>query len=367
MNTQDAYLAALHAKLMAQAKTIQVLMDTVEQQYAGGGSSMELLTQNLALERVVQRKTDNLRQQGEALQKALRELQITQTQLIQANKLESVGQLAAGIAHEINTPTQFIGSNIDFLGESFEGMQRLMHMLARQLEHADGETLSFSKSMVQGLLVEIDWDYLEEEIPAAIKQSREGIKRISSIVQAMKEFSHPSSKEKVKHDINKLIETTVIVASNEWKYVADVHTDFDPGLPLVSSLADELGQVFLNILVNAVHAIETKMNAGSGKEKGVITITTRPIGDMAEIRISDTGTGIPEEILSRVFDPFFTTKTVGKGTGQGLAIAHDVVSKKHGGTLRVESVLGEGATFVIRLPIEEASGIQGECCTLPGG
>ncbi|MDD2465817.1 MAG: ATP-binding protein [Desulfobulbus sp.] len=365
MNRQEDYLATLHAKLMAQAKTIQILMDTVEQQYASGGSSMELLTQNLALERVVHRKTEHLRQQGEALQKALKELQVTQSQLIQANKLESVGQLAAGIAHEINTPTQFIGSNVEFLGESFEGIQRLIHLLTRQVAHAQGDTISFTKSIVMGLLAEIDWEYLEAEIPAAIKQTKEGVKRIASIVQAMKEFSHPSSKEKIKNDINKLIETTVIVTSNEWKYVADVHTDLVPDLPMVSSLADELGQVFLNILVNAVHAIEAKINASGEKEKGVISIATRQIGEMVEIRISDSGTGIPKKIISRIFDPFFTTKTVGKGTGQGLAIAHDVVSKKHAGTLTVESVLGEGTTFVIQMPIEAAAGVDGECGSMP--
>ncbi|MGD9949906.1 MAG: sensor histidine kinase [Desulfobulbus sp.] len=365
MNTQDAYLANLQAKLMAQAKTIQVLMDAVEQQYAGDGSSMELLTQNLALEKVVQRKTEHLRQQGDTLQEALKELQLTQSQLIQANKLESVGQLAAGIAHEINTPTQFIGSNVDFLGESFEGMQRLIHLLIRQLNHTEGETISLSKNVVTGLLMEVDWEYLEEEVPSAIKQTKEGVKRIASIVQAMKEFSHPSSKEKVKNDINKLIETTVIVTTNEWKYVADVHTDFASDLPLVSSLADELGQVILNILVNAVHAIEAKLKATGGKDKGVITIATQQIGEQVEVRISDTGTGIPKEILSRIFDPFFTTKTVGKGTGQGLAIAHDVVSKKHGGILTVESVAGEGATFILQLPIEKAPGMDRESCFLP--
>ena len=365
MNTQGDYLATLHAKLMAQAKTIQVLMDTVEDQYAGGSSSMELLTQNLALEKVVQRKTDHLRQQGAALQKALRELQVTQSQLIQANKLESVGQLAAGIAHEINTPTQFIGANVGFLGESFDGLQRLVHLLTRQLDRTDGDTVTLSKSMVTGLLEEVDWDYLEEEIPSAIKQTKEGVKRIASIVQAMKEFSHPSSKEKVKNDINKLIETTVIVTSNEWKYVADVNTDFADDLPMVSSLADELGQVLLNILVNAVHAIETKLKASGEQGKGVITISTRQVEEQVEIRISDTGSGIPKDIISRIFDPFFTTKTVGKGTGQGLAIAHDVVCKKHGGTLTVESVPGEGSTFILLLPIEEVGGIQGECCIMP--
>lgn len=364
MSEHDEYLAKLHARLMAQAKTIQVLMDTVEQQYAEGNSSLELFSQNLALERVVQRKTEHLRQQGEALHKALRELQLTQAQLLQANKLESVGQLAAGIAHEINTPTQFIGSNIDFLGDSFGGIKRLLHELSRQLGDGDGQA-EINQSILSELLAEIDWEYLEEEIPTAIKQSKEGIKRISTIVQAMKEFSHPSSKEKVKNDLNKLIETTVVVTSNEWKYVADVQTDLESSLPLVSCLADELGQVFLNILVNAVHAIESKIKSDGSKDRGLIVITTRQSGEMVEIRISDSGNGIPKEIIGRIFDPFFTTKTVGKGTGQGLAIAHDVITKKHGGSISVESEVGQGATFIIVLPIEPPADVKGPCCTLP--
>ena len=366
MSEHDEYLATLHARLMAQAKTIEVLMDTVDQQYAEGNSSLELFSQNLALERVVQRKTENLRQQGDALHKALRELQLTQAQLLQANKLESVGQLAAGIAHEINTPTQYIGSNIDFLGDSFGGMQRLLHELSRQLGQGEGKA-ELNRSILSGLLAEIDWEYLEEEIPTAIKQSKEGIKRISTIVQAMKEFSHPSSKEKVKNDLNKLIETTVVVTSNEWKYVADVQTDLDPSLPLVSCLADELGQVFLNILVNAVHAIESKIRTEGSKDRGLILISTRHSEETVEVRISDSGSGIPEEIIGRIFDPFFTTKTVGKGTGQGLAIVHDVITKKHGGTIRVESTPGQGATFIIGLPIEPPADIQGACCTRSDG
>lgn len=338
--------AGFQAKMAAQEKTIQVLMDTVERQSAEGASSLELLSQNLSLEQVVQRKT-------EALQKALRDLQQTQTQLLQASKLESVGLLAAGIAHEINTPAQFIGSNIDFLEESFVDVQRLMTAVAELAQAVDsGGDIRPVGDKLSAIMEKIDWPYLNEEIPAAIRQSKEGVRRISAIVQAMKEFSHPSSKEMVKTNLNHLLETTVIVASNEWKYVAEMETDLDPDLPPTACLAAELGQVFLNILVNAAHAVAGKIGS-SGEKKGRIRIVARQCGDQVEIRISDSGTGIPEEIRGRVFDPFFTTKAVGKGTGQGLAIAHDVVTQKHGGTLTFESQTGEGTTFIIRLPIEQ--------------
>jgi signal transduction histidine kinase len=338
--------AECQAKAEAQEKTIQVLMDTVERQSAEGASTLELLSQNHCLEQVVQRKT-------EALQKALRDLQQTQTRLLQASKLESVGLLAAGIAHEINTPAQFIGSNIDFLDESFADVRQLMAAVAEWTKvRNNGGDNRLAGDKISAIMEKIDWPYLNEEIPAAIRQSKDGIRRISTIVQAMKEFSHPSAKEMVKTNLNNLLQTTVIVASNEWKYVADMESDLDPQLPPTACLAAEMGQVFLNILVNAAHAVAGRIGASSEK-KGRIRIASRQRGDQVEIRISDSGTGIPEEIRGRIFDPFFTTKAVGKGTGQGLAIAHDVVTQKHGGTLTFESQTGEGTTFVICLPIEQ--------------
>lgn len=356
MDGQDDSItvAELQVQLRAQQKTIAVLMDTVERQSSEGVSSLTLLSQNLNLERVVQRKTETLRQQGMVLQKAMDDLQRTQAQLLQAKKLEAVGQLAAGIAHEINTPAQFIGSNIDFLDESFGHVKRLVKTIVEQMQAvAGGASVQGAMQTVTDMVTEIDWEYLAEEIPAATRQSRDGIKRITTIVQAMKEFSHPSSKEKVKNNLNKLIETTIIVTSNEWKYCAEVQTDLAPDLPLVCCLADELSQVLLNILVNAAHAIESKANGGAQGQKGVIAISSRRDGQQVEVRIADTGGGIPREIQDRVFDPFFTTKVVGRGTGQGLAIAHDVVTQKHGGTLTFATELGKGTTFIIRLPIEQ--------------
>jgi signal transduction histidine kinase len=188
------------------------------------------------------------------------------------------------------------------------------------------------------------------EVPQAIQQSLQGIGRVTTIVRAMKEFSHPGSEEKSDTDLNRAIETTITVARNEWKYVAEVVTDFDPALPLVRCLPGEINQVILNLIVNAAHAIADVVE-NNGKSKGTITIRTRSQGDRVEIRVSDTGTGIPETIRAKIFDPFFTTKGVGKGTGQGLAIAHSVIVDKHGGTISCETEVGKGTTFVIRLPL----------------
>jgi signal transduction histidine kinase len=199
-------------------------------------------------------------------------------------------------------------------------------------------------------LDEADWEFLAEELPQAISQSRDGVKRVSSIVRAMKEFSHPGSREKEPHDLNKIIKTTVIVARNEWKYVAEVELDLDPELTVIPLLSDEIGQVVLNMLVNAAHAIAEKLGDNPEGEKGTITITTKTITGGVELRIHDTGQGIPEEARTHIFDPFFTTKEVGKGTGQGLAICHDVVTEKHGGCIQYTSEKGKGTEFILTFP-----------------
>jgi signal transduction histidine kinase len=195
-----------------------------------------------------------------------------------------------------------------------------------------------------------DMAYLSVEIPKAIQQSLDGVSRVTHIVRAMKEFSHPGTKEKTPVDLAKAIQSTLTVASNEWKYVAELVTEFDPALPPVICLPGEFNQVVLNLIVNAAHAIADVVGDGS-KGKGTITVRTRRDGDWAEIRICDSGTGIPESARAKLFEPFFTTKGVGKGTGQGLAIAHSVVVDKHGGTIHFETELGKGTTFVIRLPL----------------
>ena len=283
------------------------------------------------------------------------EYKIMQDQLAQSQKLESIGQLAAGIAHEINTPIQYVGDNTLFLKNSFHDQMELSVKYQSFLQAQKTGTPDLKMiGQLELTMEELDIAYLLEEIPKAIEQSLEGVHRMSQIVRAMKDFSHPGGGKKEKIDINKAIETTITISRNEWEYLADLNTDFDESLPFVPCLHDELNQVILNLIVNASHTIEDATENGS-KGKGVITIKTHLIKDYAEIRISDTGTRIPEKICDQVFDPFFTTKKIGKGTGQGLAISHNVIVNKHGGSLTFESNEGQGTTFIIRLPLEEVS------------
>ena len=273
-------------------------------------------------------------------------------QLLQAQKLEAVGQLAAGIAHEINTPTQYVGDNIRFLEESFEGMTRLLQIQEQLIEayqtNSADETL---KAQVKSTAKEIDVEFLTEETPRAIRQSLDGIERVAKIVGSMKEFAHPGSAEKRDADIHRAIETTVTVASNEWKYVAEIECDFDPTLRSVPVVLREFNQVILNIIVNAAHAIGDTVKNNGQQRKGSIKITTKHAGEWAEIRIADTGGGIPVSARAKIFDPFFTTKEIGKGTGQGLAISRSVIVDKHQGAIEFETEEGKGTTFIIRLPL----------------
>ncbi|MGA2174448.1 MAG: ATP-binding protein [Verrucomicrobiota bacterium] len=285
-----------------------------------------------------------------AQKSAQKERDLIETQLRQAQKLESVGQLAAGIAHEINTPIQYIGDNIHFIEESFAALSGLLQEYQKLAAAVRTNTVTPAVlSAVESSIQKTDLDYLSKEIPLAVEQSLQGVSHVSHIVNAMKEFSHPGSREKVALDLNHAIEMTVTVARGEWKYVAEMVTDFAPGLPPVPCLPGEFNQVILNLIINAAHAIGEVVKPVNGS-KGTIRISTRLDGAWVEIRISDTGTGIPEEIRDRIFDPFFTTKEVGKGTGQGLTIARSVIVDKHGGALTFESEVGRGTTFIIRLP-----------------
>lgn len=275
-----------------------------------------------------------------------------EAQLGQAQKLEAVGQLAAGIGHEINTPTQYIGDNTRFLNIAFNDLNRVIEKYGRFLEAVrTGAVVDPIVEEVEATIRDIDLAYLTDEIPKALQQTLEGVERVTTIVRAMKEFAHPGTKEKTLVDINKAIETTITVSRNEWKYVAEMVTDFEPSLPLVPCLPGEINQAILNVITNAAHAIADTVQAGSSG-KGVIKVSTRRVSNFAEIHISDTGIGIPREIRTKIFDPFFTTKAVGKGTGQGLAIARSVIVDKHHGTIGFESEMGKGTTFIIRLPIE---------------
>jgi PAS domain S-box-containing protein len=286
-----------------------------------------------------------------ALKEDITERRIMQSQLERAQKLEAIGQLAAGIAHEINTPMQFIGDNTRFLQQTWTTMDGLISLFCSR--HEPGGGGSFCE-LPAGYDID-DLRDLQNEVPAAIEQSLDGVERVSKIVRAMKEFSHPGSEEKQPTDINHAIETTLTVARNEWKYVADVETVLSPEVGLVPCHRGEINQVILNLLVNAAHAIEEVVGDGS-KARGKITIRTVREPNSVEISIQDTGCGILPAVRPHIFEPFFTTKDVGKGTGQGLALAHATIVKKHNGNIWFESEVGKGTTFFVRLPASAAAG-----------
>jgi PAS domain S-box-containing protein len=291
-----------------------------------------------------------------AIKEDTTERKIIDSQLKQARKLEAIGQLTAGIAHEINTPMQYVGDNVTFLKETWAGIGQLLSA-ARQLhrEGAGGALSEGSFRQFAACCQAVDIEFLEGEIPRALEQALEGIERVKVIVRAMKEFSHPGAEGNGLVDLNKAIETTITVTRNEWKYVAEMETHFAADLPPVPCQAGPLNQVILNLIVNAVDAIRQALGEGS-EAKGKITITTRRQGDWAEISIRDTGTGIPEQVQPRMFEYFFTTKPVGKGTGQGLALARNTIEKKHNGKIWFETEVGKGTAFFIHLPLAAAAG-----------
>ena len=274
-------------------------------------------------------------------------------QLMQSQKMEGIGQLAAGIAHEINTPAQYVSSNTRFLVDSFADIQQLIAAYASLTQELkESNLMAEHVANIEALNEELDYEFLAEEIPQALSANQEGMDRIATIVRSMKEFAHPGQEDKMPSDLNKAIENTITVARNEWKYVSDLTTDFDPDLPPVPCVVGEINQVILNIIVNAAHAISDVVTEGVDS-KGTIIISTHKDGDYAQVKITDSGGGMPQKIKDRIFDPFFTTKEPGKGTGQGLAIAYRCIVDHHKGNIAVESQEGEGTTFIIDLPLTE--------------
>ena len=273
-----------------------------------------------------------------------------ENELAQAQKLESVGRLAAGVAHEINTPVQFVSDSVHFVREAMDDLTQIVDKY-RELRTAteNGTGVAAAAKAAEEAEDDADLDYILENAPVALDRARDGLGRVAAIVRSMKEFAHPDRKEMAQSDINQAISSTLVIASNEYKYVADVETAFTE-IPLVNCYAGEINQVVLNLIVNAAHAIGDVVKGTSSK--GKIRVATRELDGIVEISISDTGNGIPVEVRSRIFDPFFTTKEVGKGTGQGLAIARAVIVDKHRGTLHFETESGKGTTFYIRLPID---------------
>jgi two-component system, NtrC family, sensor kinase len=274
----------------------------------------------------------------------LTERQQLETQLRHAQKLEAVGQLASGIAHEINTPAQFLGDNLQFLTNAFRALIGLVGRYRRLLEGVGGEVEAEARASAEAA----ELSYLEDEVPEALGQALDGVARVASIVGAMKDFAHADQREMAPADVNRGLLATLTIARNEYKYVADVETQLEELPPVVCHIGD-LNQVFLNLIVNAAHAIgDVAKETGA---KGRIRVRSARDSGFVRIAFEDTGRGIPPEIRDRVFEPFFTTKEVGRGTGQGLAIARNIVVRRHAGSLEFESEVGKGTTFVLRLPI----------------
>lgn len=299
------------------------------------------------LEERVQERTAELERLNDDLRREMEDRKRMEVELRHAQKIEAVGMLAAGIAHEINTPIQFVGDSTAFLGESFGDLFALVDRYRSAysgLPAGEKEALSAALAEAEAAA---DLEYLQEEIPKAVARTREGVGRVAAIVQAMKEFGHPSGAEKRPADLNAALKNTLIVARNEYKYLADVQLDLGPIPPVPCHIGD-LNQVFLNLVVNAAHAVGDVV-ASSGR-RGLIRVRTHDEDEHVVVSVEDSGGGIPPEIRQRVFDPFFTTKEVGRGTGQGLAISHAIVVDKHGGTLSFDTVEGEGTTFLVRLP-----------------
>jgi signal transduction histidine kinase len=299
---------------------------------------------NSELDRRVKERTVELSKANMALLNEIHERENIEAQLRLSQKLESIGQLAAGVAHEINTPTQFVSDNVAFVDEAWAKVSEIVD--------------DYEKSTINGMRDDARsraiWersspDFLREEIPAALSGAGSGLKQISDIVRAMKEFSHPRGDRLEPSDLNAAIENTIMVARSEWKYVAKIEVDLADDLPLVPCNVTTMNQVMLNLIVNAAQAIG---ESPPEEEEACIRISTEVKGGVAEICVEDNGPGIPEELYERIFDPFFTTKDVGKGTGQGLGIAYRVVTQMHRGTIAVSRRhRGRGARFVVRLPI----------------
>jgi len=284
----------------------------------------------------------------------IRERRALEMDLRHAQKLESVGQLAAGVAHEINTPMQFIGDNVHFLQEAFADLMNVVDVYAGALDGAAEALSTDVGASLNAVREQADLDYLRERAPRAFERTLEGIARVSSIVAAMKAFAHPQE-AKAPADLNACVMTTLTVARNEYKYIAHIETDLGT-LPEVQCHAGDVNQVLLNLVVNAAHAIDEKKTRASAQpsDGGMGTIRVRSWAEhgYAVVAVSDTGDGIPPQVQGRIFEPFFTTKEVGKGTGQGLAICYSIVSEGHSGSLTFETAAGQGTTFFMRLPLD---------------
>jgi len=274
----------------------------------------------------------------------------------QTEKLSAIGQLAAGVAHELNTPVQYISDNITFLGGAWKQVDAAIALCLTPAHASITSDTSDShpSPVTPSAGPPEDWDWLRREVPKAISQSLEGIRRMSKILGAIRRFSHTGGGEREYVDLNEALDATLTVAQNQIKHLADVQTDYQTDLPRVECYCDEMNQVFLNLIVNASHAIRDA-STQQARERGKLTIRTRQIDHDVQVEIQDNGTGIPLTARARVFDPFYTTKQVGEGTGQGLTICHDIVTQKHRGRIWFDTEVDKGTTFFVRIPIQFVS------------
>ncbi|MBI2569323.1 MAG: response regulator [Candidatus Schekmanbacteria bacterium] len=310
------------------------------------------------LEAAVSARTRELEQANQRLIEEEKQRQTIEAELRLTQRLDAIGHLAAGIAHEINTPTQYVSDSVHFLRSAFADLEilrlKLREICSRSCDQGIGDPLGAEIAALEG---ELDVDYLTERVPKAFESALDGLGRIARLVAAIKELGHQGSGEMRPVDLNRALLTTLEVARNEYRYVAEVETCLGE-LPSVICLGGEMNQVFLNLIVNAAHAIADVV--GESGSRGTIRVRSTVCGGEAVITIGDTGSGIPEAIRSRIFDPFFTTKAVGRGTGQGLAIARSVVVEKHGGSLTFESEVGQGTTFTVRIPLDGGGAAEPE-------
>jgi two-component system NtrC family sensor kinase len=354
VNGAAGRIEALERLLVSRDKTIAALVKRARERQADVSTAFGAGQAAVALQATVERKTAELWAANTRLEDEIAERkrseqlrQQLESSLADSQRLEAIGRLAAGVAHEINTPTQYVGDNIQFLAQNLGPMLEVLEAVPAILAGRADDDGGVRDVLAQ--LERIDIGFLKEEVPAALSQSQDGVARIACIVRAMKEFSHPGTKEFVDFDLNHALQSTLTVGRSEWKYIAQVELDLDPNLPKVPCLPGEINQVLLNVLVNASHAVKSRMQV-ERERPGVIRIGTRVRAGHVEVAISDNGCGIPKEHFKRIFEPFFTTKPVGTGTGQGLAMAWSVVVGKHGGAIDVTSEVGVGTTFVLRIP-----------------